>query len=127
MNKQKLILFTSIALCTISLTIYSCKDKTTDPAPSNNKPINTDSCKNISYSNSISAIVSANCTGSCHNASNPSGNLMLTTKTNVENAIKNNNLLGRIKNVNNPMPQAGLMPDSTIKKFDCWKAKGYLD
>lgn len=126
MNKQKLLLLTSIALCTISLTIYSCKDKTTDPAPTNNTPINTDSCKNITYSNNISGIVNNQCV-SCHGGNNPQGNLTLNTKTSVENAIKNRNLLGRINNANNPMPPSGKMADSTIKKFDCWKAKGYLD
>jgi len=125
--KQKFILFTAVALCSITLTFYSCKDKTKDPAPTTNTPINTDSCKNITYTTSISAIVSSNCTGSCHIPGNISGGLLLNSKTAVENAIKNNNLLGRIKSTNNPMPPSGLMKDSTIKKFDCWKTKGYLN
>ncbi|NQW43147.1 MAG: hypothetical protein HQ463_06915 [Bacteroidetes bacterium] len=124
--KQKIYLILSLVSISCSVIIFACKEKSTDPPATATTPVATDSCKNITYTNSISAIVNANCTNSCHIPSNKSGNLLLDSKSAVENAIKNNNLIGRIKGTSgNVMPPAGQMKDSTTKKFDCWKSKSY--
>lgn len=115
-----LILFVSAEL------VWSCsKDKASNQTNDNN--CNT---ANMSYANDIQPIISGNCTGSCHNANNPTGNRILTTYSGVVDAIDNGKLVGVISHSAGypPMPQGGAkLSDCSINKIKAWIEQGALN
>ncbi|NLR93669.1 hypothetical protein [Flammeovirga agarivorans] len=80
----------------------------------------------VTYTNSVSTILASNC-NSCHNGANPSGGLSLDSYTAAKNGTQNGNVLSRIRDVNNPMPQAGLMSEDNIKAIEDWAEGGFLE
>lgn len=78
----------------------------------------------VSYNPDIKALVDNFCIN-CHNASAASGGLDLSTYDLVRNSTENGNLILRINDVNNPMPQSGLMPAAERDLFDKWVEDGF--
>ena len=80
----------------------------------------------VTYQTHISAVISNSCI-SCHGGSNPQGNLLLETYTQVRNAAENGTLIQRINDAADPMPTSGLLPAQTRALFDEWVQNGYLE
>lgn len=80
----------------------------------------------ITYETHISTVMSISCI-SCHGGSDPQGNLLLETYSQVRNSAENGTLIQRINDVANPMPPAGLIPTSTRALLDEWVQNGYLE
>ncbi len=80
----------------------------------------------IKYNPDITTIVSNNCLP-CHAGTSASAGLNLESYMNVRNATEIGNLIERINDINNPMPQSGLMPSSQRIIFDQWILDGYLE
>ncbi|MFY0602657.1 MAG: hypothetical protein JXQ93_01825 [Flavobacteriaceae bacterium] len=80
----------------------------------------------VNYVTDVKIIIDNNCVG-CHGAVSPSAGLSLTNYTQVRNAAENGNLINRINNVSNPMPQSGLMSSSNRAIIDKWVIDGYLE
>lgn len=98
------------------ITFVACKKEDSDGG--------SEEVGEVFYDADVKTIMSNNCT-SCHAGSSPSAGLDLTSKDNVQNAIENRNLLGRINSSSNPMPQSGLMPQSNRDKMQAWKDQGF--
>lgn len=79
---------------------------------------------NITYSNTISGIISGNCTG-CHG--NPTANgapMSLTTYSSVKEAVENRGLINKIET--GVMPKNGSKLSATeIQNFKTWQANGF--
>ena len=80
----------------------------------------------VTYQTHISAVISNSCIN-CHGGSNPQGNLLLETYTQVRNAVENGTLIQRINDAADPMPTSGLLPAQTRALFDEWVQNGYLE
>jgi len=80
----------------------------------------------VTYQTHISTVISNNCI-SCHGGSNPQGNLLLKSYTQVRNAAENGTLIQRINDAADPMPTSGLLPAQTRALFDEWVQNGYLE
>lgn len=81
----------------------------------------------VSYVSTIEPILRQQCTA-CHGASNPSGNLSLTTYLQAKNSI--DITITRIDLQNGQagvMPTAGRMSAANIQAFKDWKAQGLLE
>lgn len=79
----------------------------------------------VTYNGSVKAIISNNC-NRCHG--NPTSNgapISFVTYDQVKNNI--DNILGRINNVSDPMPQSGLMPIENRNLIQKWKDDGLLE
>ena len=76
---------------------------------------------NITYSDDISAIFSANCTTSdCHGGNNPKAGLDLTD---YDNAVsKSSEIAKRV--TEKTMPPGAPLPDCEISKIDLWVKDG---
>ena len=102
------------------LFIISCSSGSDDDDLTPNPP----GGNNITYANTISAIVSANCTG-CHG--NPPTNdapMSLTTYSNVKEAVENRGLINKIET--GAMPKNGTMLSATqIQNFKTWQTNGF--
>jgi mono/diheme cytochrome c family protein len=92
----------------------------------NNKCDDCDS-SNVTYGVQVTAIMN-NCV-SCHNASNPSGNIRLDNYTNVKTQVDNGKLKGSIENTAgfSPMPQGGKISDCNIAIINKWISEGALN
>ena len=80
----------------------------------------------VTYQTHISKVISNSCI-SCHGGSNPQGNLLLESYTQVRNAAENGTLIQRINDAADPMPTSGLLPAQTRALFDEWVQNGYLE
>ncbi|MEY4875744.1 MAG: hypothetical protein RL708_893 [Bacteroidota bacterium] len=94
----------------------------------NNKCINTSPCDttNTTYSTTINDLMSNNCTG-CHNASNTSGGVNLTTHSGVVSTVTSNKLMNTINFTSgyNQMPPSGLqLSTCDRKKIQRWIDNG---
>lgn len=106
----------------LSILIFSCTKSSTETTPAT-PPINSDE---ITYDSNVEPIISRECKG-CHSGSSPSGNLKLETYSQVRSSTENGNLLNRINNVSNPMPQSGLMPLADRNIILDWSNNNYLE
>jgi|TARA_B110000879_G_scaffold211742_1_gene305405 hypothetical protein len=117
MNSQKyytlilILLFLGLSSCTSAI----LEDEDTGPIATT-----------IKYNDDVKNIISANCV-SCHGGSSPQAGLDLSSYVNVRFAAENGNLLNRINDQVNPMPQSGILPSSTRAVIDQWVADGYLE
>lgn len=89
-------------------------------------PTDTTMTDTITYQAHISVVITNSCI-SCHGGSNPQGNLLLETYSQVRNSAENGTLIQRINDAANPMPTTGLMPAQTRALFDDWVQNGYLE
>jgi len=80
----------------------------------------------VTYQIHISSVISNSCIG-CHGGSNPEGNLLLESYTQVRSATENGTLIQRINDASDPMPTSGLLPAQTRALFDEWVQNGYLE
>ncbi|ANQ47835.1 cytochrome c [Flammeovirga sp. MY04] len=80
----------------------------------------------ITYSGTVQAILTSNCT-SCHGSSNPRAGLSLHTYATAKDGAENGAVLSRIRNSNNPMPQGGLMSEANIKAIEDWAEGGFAE
>ena len=80
----------------------------------------------VTYQTHISSVISNSCIG-CHGGSNPKGNLLLESYTQVRSATENGTLIQRINDATDPMPTSGLLPAQTRALFDEWVQNGYLE
>lgn len=112
MKKTHLI---SILFITVLLT-YSCSSDDDDNVTS---PPDTA----VTYTNTIKAIMDANC-NNCHgDPTSNSAPMSLTTSALVENAITNRNLIVRVEN--GTMPPTGNLSASQIQSIKDWQAGGF--
>ena len=78
----------------------------------------------VTYTNSISKILTDNCLG-CHHAGGAVPNL----DTYVKASSSGEQIIVAVNHsAGIPMPQGGAkLDDATLKKFDCWKASGFKE
>lgn len=87
------------------------------------KPRMTDE---VSYTNDIRPIVRNFCT-TCHAGVNPEGEFVLTSYDEVRKHVEKGELLQRINDAEDPMPQNGLMPAYMRRLFKVWAEQGYIN
>ena len=80
----------------------------------------------ITYNANVSIIITNNCLP-CHAGGFPAAGLNLEGYTNVRSSTENGNLLNRINNVSNPMPQSGLMAPDLIATIEQWAEDGFIE
>ena len=80
----------------------------------------------ISYTNDIRPIVNNFCT-TCHAGDDPQGDFVLTSYEAVLKHTKKGDLLERINDPDDPMPQNGLMPNYMRRLFKIWAEQGYIN
>ena len=80
----------------------------------------------ITYTGDVKAIIDNNCL-TCHGAVNPNAGLSLVTYQQVRNSAENGNLIARMNDAVNPMPQGGLLSAQTRAVIDKWKDDGFLE
>ena len=110
-----------ISFCLLILLFSNCTSDSTDdlttPAPAA-----------ITYDSNIKSIINTSCaTSGCHNSASNSAGLTLENYSQVRNAFMNRNALGRMENVNAPMPPPGNLPNTTIQIIKNWRDQGYLE
>ena len=79
----------------------------------------------VSYSNDIAPIVENFCI-TCHAGDEPEGDLRLTSYAAVRREAERGDLLARINDHKDPMPEDGLLPMYMRRMFQAWADKGYL-
>jgi mono/diheme cytochrome c family protein len=80
----------------------------------------------VSYAMQLTPLLQANCV-SCHNSSNPSGGMVLSTYDGLKQAANSGRLLGAIRHETgfSPMPQgASALTDCDIAQFEAWILQG---
>lgn len=80
----------------------------------------------VTYNADVSVIITNNCLP-CHAGGVPAAGLTLEGYTNVRSSTENGNLLNRINNVSNPMPQSGLMAPDLIATIEQWAEDGFIE
>lgn len=81
----------------------------------------------ITYNGTVKSIINANCT-SCHGSpTTNSAPMSLTTYSQVRSAVETRGLINRINDVNNPMPQSGLMSQTNRDLIQQWVNDGFLE
>ena len=80
----------------------------------------------VSYTNDIRPIVRNFCT-TCHAGENPEGEFVLTSYDDVRKHIEKGELLKRINDADEPMPQDGLLPPHMRRLFQQWADGGYVN
>ena len=80
----------------------------------------------VSYTNDIRPVVNNFCT-TCHAGDDPEGDFVLTSYSDVLKHTRDGDLLKRINDVEDPMPQNGLMPAYMRRLFRTWADQGYIN
>lgn len=80
----------------------------------------------VSYSNDIQPVVKNFCT-TCHAGDDPEGDFVLTSYADVREHTENGELLARINDKDDPMPEDGLMPKQLRRLFQIWADTGYKE
>jgi hypothetical protein len=113
---KNLLLFTGLFLMFL---VVSCSGGGDDDSP-----IIDPTPTNITYANTISGIISGNCT-SCHGSTPTNGAPMsLTSYTNVKDAVTSRGLISLIESGN--MPKNGSkLSASQIQSFKTWQTNGF--
>ena len=78
----------------------------------------------VTYDDDVKTIIDNNCVA-CHSGPSASAGLSLVTYQQVRNSAENGNLIARMNNATNPMPQGGLLPAATRAIIDAWAADGF--
>ena len=76
------------------------------------------------YVDDVAPIISANCLN-CHSGPTPFAGLRLVDYDDVRIAVENRNLIARINDTVNPMPQSGLMPLQQRLTIERWRDDGF--
>lgn len=101
----------------------SCSKSNTQSPSSNIPPVINNK---ITYDQNIKPIMSRSCTG-CHSGASASAGLLLETYIQVKNSTQNGNLIDRINDISNPMPQSGLMPLADREIIQIWADSNYIE
>ncbi len=80
----------------------------------------------VSYTNDIRPIVKNFCT-TCHAGNTPEGEFVLTSYDDVRKHVEKGELLKRINDADDPMPQNGLMPTYMRRLFKVWAEQGFIN
>lgn len=109
------------------LALNSCyKDKAEKLYPS--KPVSACDTSQITYSNSIKAILDANCVSSgCHDLATSRSGYAFDTYSNATMAIASNKLINSVKYLNGAprdMPQTYQLTACEINKIQAWINQG---
>ncbi|MEM7233346.1 MAG: c-type cytochrome domain-containing protein [Planctomycetota bacterium] len=80
----------------------------------------------VSYTNDIRPLVANFCT-TCHSGDDPEAKLRLTSYEAVRKEAEKGDLLERIEDAEDPMPQGGLMPKHMRRLFRVWAEQGYVN
>ncbi len=107
----------------LCLHITSCTKSSTETSPSSPPPINTNE---ITYELNVEPIISRECKG-CHSGSSASAGLRLENYNQVRSSTENGDLLERINDISNPMPQSGLMNQSNRDIIENWSKNNFLE
>src|SRR5688572_440758 len=117
--------FAFAALC---LALASCssdsEDLLNDPTP------NTCDTTTVTYSATITPLITKHGCLSCHSGTAPVGGFVLTSYSAVKAKVNDGRLLGAISHANgfSPMPQGGnKMPECDINQFRAWINRGALN
>jgi hypothetical protein len=116
------------AFAALSLTLASCssdsEDLLSDPTPS------TCDTTTVTYSATITPLITKHGCLSCHSGTAPVGGFVLTSYNAVKAKVTDGRLLGAISHANgfSPMPQGGnKMPECDINQFRAWINRGALN
>lgn len=103
-------------IVSLTLVVVACKkDSQEEPTP-------TFDCSTVTYSGTISGLVSSRCnTAGCHNAGSPNGDY--TTYAGIKAKFDNGSLKQRVL-VEKTMPQGSSLTDEQHKQFECWVNAG---
>ncbi|KAA3438815.1 c-type cytochrome domain-containing protein [Rufibacter hautae] len=120
----------SLLAFTLSVTLFAaCKDdkeeEITPNNPNNPQPAQCDT-NNVTYSSTVSGIISTNCLA-CHSASQAEGGMILDTYARVKAVADNGKLIGVITHANGfpAMPKNGTkLSDCNIAKIQKWVSAG---
>lgn len=80
----------------------------------------------VAYENDVKPIIDNYCI-TCHSGGNPSAGFRLTNYDEVRSKTEKGNLLSRINDLSNPMPQAGLLPKEMRKIIASWASGGFKE
>jgi hypothetical protein len=101
--------------------LFNCSNNSNDdliPTPDPDPTI-------ITYDGTVKAIIDNNCT-QCHGSPTSNGApISFITYTQVKNGV--DNIISRMNNTTNPMPQSGLLPLATRNLIQQWKDDGLLE
>jgi len=120
---MKRIFFTSIAAMSLLLVLQSCTTAIIDEGSVDTlPPIN----RTVTYQSDVATIMFNNCL-TCHSGNAPSDGLDLSTYANVRFAAEQRNLIQRMNDATNPMPQNGLLSPEIRQIMDQWIEDGLLE
>ena len=120
---KKLSVFVITVIC---LAIASCSSDSEDILTTPPEPGTCDTT-NVSYSATITPLISKYGCTSCHSGAAPSGGFALTSYNGLKGKVNDGRLIGAITHANgfSPMPQGGnKMSDCDINKFRAWVNRG---
>ncbi|MGB0580488.1 MAG: hypothetical protein ACPGVU_12355 [Limisphaerales bacterium] len=80
----------------------------------------------VSYSNDIKPLVENFCT-TCHAGDEPDGDMVLSSYAAVRKQVEKGELLQRINDGEDPMPEDGLLPKYMRRLFQLWKDGGFIN
>ena len=109
-----------IAAFSIAVFSYSC---TTSVIPFDEDP--DPIIGSVTYDEDVKSIMDNNCTA-CHGTVSPQAGLSLVTYSQVRNAAENGNLIARMNDPVNPMPESGRLDASIRALIDQWAEDGFF-
>ncbi len=114
---MKKITYKLFLVFSISFTMVSCSTSVIEEVVVNEE---------ITYFNTIKAIIVTNCTTTCHNDVQTDAGLNLTSYKNLKDAVETRGLLDRINSASNPMPKGGQMEANLIATIEKWVDEGFI-
>ncbi|MFT5834048.1 MAG: putative membrane protein [Cognaticolwellia sp.] len=80
----------------------------------------------LTYTTDIKSLIETRCI-SCHGNTSPNAGLSLTTYNQVRLFAETDTLVGRINDINNPMPTTGLLAQSERDMIQNWIDGGFKE
>ncbi len=118
---KKTILYTAVIAMVFALN--SCTTAIIDEGDTSTlPPLN----RTVTYKSDVEAIMFNNCI-TCHGGSAPSDGLDLSTFQNTKLAAQQRNLIQRMNDATNPMPQQGVLSPQIRQIMDKWVTDGLLE
>lgn len=111
----------ALTLICLFLLSYSCTTAEI-PLEQDPDPIPT----TVTYVSDVKTIIDNNCI-SCHGAVSPNAGLSLVTYQQVKNSAQNGNLIARMNDQVNPMPQGQILSVNIRAIIDKWRDDGFLE
>ncbi|MEM6684731.1 MAG: hypothetical protein AAF617_02955 [Bacteroidota bacterium] len=124
LNKKKMNRkLTVVALSLVVVTLYNCTTNTIAEEEIADLPPIVES---ITYDEDVAPIFENNCVG-CHSGPAAVAGLALDGYANARAGVEQGNVIPRINDVANPMPQTGLMPAADRQIIEQWATDGFLE